>query len=108
MLAILHRESSIHARTLRCCLADRSGAIQRCFRARPRGCVPSEMSFFQKGNTVHSFVACRYFYMRNCLSSTYFASFFSKLVTFSVHDVNNEMFSERSECNKTIIIFLVL
>lgn len=34
--------------------------------------------------------------------------FFSKLVTFSVHDVNNEMFSERSECNKTIIIFLVL
>lgn len=37
-----------------------------------------------------------------------FCFFFSKLVTFSVHDVSNEMFSERSECNKTIIIFLVL
>lgn len=67
MLAILRRESSIHARTLfeMCVFVDlRSGAIQRCLRyAPPRECVPSEMSFFQeRKHRSHSFVACRSFF----------------------------------------------
>lgn len=70
MLAILRRESSIHARTF-LMFFDRSGAIQRCFRFRPES-VSSEMSFFQKGNDVHSFVCSAFVYMQNCFSSAQF------------------------------------
>lgn len=91
MLAILRRESSIHARTFYGWFFDRSGAIQRCFRCRPES-VFSEMSFFQKGNAVHSFcLLCVCLYAKSSLVRTIFDYF--QIVTFSVHDVNNEMLS---------------
>lgn len=114
MLAILRRESSIHARTLRCCRRCRSGAIQRyatpvC--APPRVC-PFRNVLLSERKHRSQFCGLPFFFlymMQKCLSSTKLASFFQNShVFFSPFTMLTTKCFLWSDCNKTIIIFLVL
>lgn len=96
MLAILRRESSIHARTLRC-FVDRSG----CDPALPSVRAPESVCPFRNvllSERKHRAQFCGLpfvFYTCKNVSRPLNLLLFSKIVTifFSVHDVNNEMFS---------------